>query len=262
MGALPGVRERLRDLWGDVEIFDHHGMTKVGPVSFEDPDRPWSLAIIEEAYFAEIVDETGQEVPEGGEGELVLTTLERTASPLLRYRTGDRVRKRHFERGGRLYLEGGILGRTDDMAVIRGVNVYPTAVEAVVRQFPEVAEFMVEQRSVDAMEELMVLVELKGHKPWRPHGGAGCDRAASLGRANLETTFSLRIPVQLAGQGEARSRHEFKAQRWRKRIPPIRADPAKARLFLPGCIIPSFLSVSSLPKLHRRHAPPVTPPSQ
>jgi phenylacetate-CoA ligase len=94
-------------------------------------------------------------------GELILSTLDRTACPLLRYRTGDWVKKKLHR--GRLILDGGILSRLDDMVVVRGVNIYPSAVEAVVRQFPEVIEFMVEQRKVDAMDEIELLVEVDGN---------------------------------------------------------------------------------------------------
>ena len=161
--------------------------------------------VIEEAYLAEVVNaETGKEVAEGECGELVLTTLDRTACPLLRYRTGDWVRKRIVQ--GRLFLEGGILCRVDDMVVVRGVNLYPAAVEEVVRGFPEVVEFQVEQREVEAMTELMLRVEL-----------AEGAEASVLGRleARLRDTFSLRIPVELAAANSL-PRHEFKSNRWRK----------------------------------------------
>ncbi len=204
-GSVPAVRERIGQLWG-ARVFDHHGMTEVGPVSYEAARHPGGLMIVEEAYFAEVIDpESGGEVAEGDCGELVLTTLDRAACPLLRYRTGDWVRKRIVD--GRLFLDGGVLCRVDDMVVVRGVNLYPSAVEAVVRAFPEVVEFLVEQHQVEAMEEPTVLVEL----------AADADDAAVLERlrARLRDTFSLRIPVRRAEPG-ALPRHEFKASRWRK----------------------------------------------
>ncbi len=203
-GCVPALRRRIESLWG-ARVFDHHGMTEVGPVSYEAADHPGGLMVIEEAYLAEVVNaETGEEVAEGECGELVLTTLDRCSCPLLRYRTGDWVRKRTLE--GRLFLEGGILCRVDDMVVVRGVNIYPAAVEEVVRGFPEVVEYQVEQREVEAMTELMLRVEL----------AAGAD-ASLAGRleARLRDTFSLRIPVRLA-ESESLPRHEFKANRWRK----------------------------------------------
>jgi phenylacetate-CoA ligase len=103
------------------------------------------LHINEEYYIAEVIDPvTLKPVPDGTPGELVLTTLLREACPLIRYRTGDQV---VMTRGvcacGRSYarLEGGILGRVDDMFTVRGNNVFPSAVEAILRRFADVAEF-------------------------------------------------------------------------------------------------------------------------
>jgi phenylacetate-CoA ligase len=202
-GSVPEVRSRLENLW-ESRVFDHHGMTEVGPVSYEAEDMPRQLIVLEDAYLAEVVDpQTGKEVEDGECGELVLSTLDRTACPLLRYRTGDWVKKKLHR--GRLILDGGILSRLDDMVVVRGVNIYPSAVEAVVRQFPEVIEFMVEQRKVDAMDEIELLVEVDGNvaKP-----------LLKKVESKLRDTFSLRIPVRLAEPGSL-PRHEFKAKRWR-----------------------------------------------
>ena len=211
-GSIPAVRERISTLWKGATIFDHHGMTEVGPVTYEHPDRPGSLCVIEEAYFAEIIDrETHAEVEPGQKGELVLTTLTRVASPLLRYRTGDFVEKAYFETAGgdfpRLCLQGGILGRIDEMVVIRGVNVYPTAVEKIIRGFPEVAEFQVVQTTRQSMAELEISLEADARaKP---------DLAERVAR-ELADAFTLRIPVTLVEQGTL-PRFEFKSARWIKR---------------------------------------------
>ncbi len=201
-GHVPGVRNRIEALWG-ARVFDHHGMTEVGPVTFESEDLPGYLQVIEEAYYAEIIDpQTLQPVAEGECGELILTTLARTACPLLRYRTGDWVRRRTIN--GRLCLEGGVLGRCDEMVVIRGVNVYPSAIESVVRQFAEVAEFQVIQRKVEAMDEIEVVAEITGDAP---------REVLRALETKLRDTFALRIPVRLA-EPNALPRHEFKAKRW------------------------------------------------
>lgn len=214
-GSVPALRQRLEKLW-DAQVFDHHGMTEVGPVSYETPDLPRCLAVIEEAYFAEVVDPaTGIEVPEGECGELILTTLDRTACPLLRYRTGDYVKKKMHR--GRLILEGGILSRIDDMVVLRGVNVYPSAIDAVVREFPEIIEYVVEQKKIDDMDEIEILIETEPNI------------AKSLLKkleARLRDTFTLRIPVRLVDSGTL-PRHEFKAKRWRV-IKPDEAPAAAA----------------------------------
>lgn len=210
-GSIPAVRDRISELWKGARVFDHHGMTETGPVTYEHVDKPLNLCVIEEAYFAEIIDrETHQEVEPGKKGELVLTTLTRTACPLLRYRTGDLVEKAFFQPEGSdesiLSLEGGVLGRVDDMAVIRGVNVYPTAVEKIIRGFPEVVEFQVIQTTRQSMAELEVSIE--------------ADENADQGLAErvskeLADAFTLRIPVRLVGEGSL-PRFEFKSKRWVK----------------------------------------------
>jgi phenylacetate-CoA ligase len=207
-GSLPEVRKRLSDLWKGARVFDHHGMTETGPVTYEHPDKPLALCVIEEAYFAEIIDrETQTEVAPGQKGELVLTTLTRTACPLLRYRTGDLVEKTYFTPAGSapiLSLDGGILGRVDEMVVIRGVNVYPTAVEKIIRGFPEVVEFQVVQTTRQSMAELEVMIEADGKA--RP------DLAERVQR-ELADAFTLRIPVKMVEAGEL-PRFEFKSRRW------------------------------------------------
>lgn len=204
-GSIPVVRDRLNELWGGVKIFDHHGLSEIGPVSYEDPAQPSSLCVMEDSYFAEVLDpNTGEPVQEGEEGELVLTTLDRTACPLIRYCTGDWVSPHHVN--DKLYLEGGVLGRVDDMAVIRGVNIYPSALENVIRRFPEIAEFQVEQRKVEAMDEIELIVEL---------APGSDDSVVHKLQERLRDTFTLRIPVRLAAQGSL-PRFDFKSRRWRR----------------------------------------------
>ncbi len=203
-GSIPEVRARIEKLW-DAEVFDHHGMTEIGPVSHELPGQPGYLCIMEEAYLAEVVNPgTLAEVADGECGELLLTTLDRTACPLLRYRTGDWVKKRIID--GRLCLEGGMLSRVDEMAVIRGVNVYPSAIESIVRQFPEAGEFVIEQKNIDGMEELELLVEIEGN--------IAKSLLAKI-EHRLRDTLHLRIPVKVVEPGSL-PKGEFKSRRWRR----------------------------------------------
>jgi len=210
-GSVPSVRARLESLWRGARIFDHHGMTEVGPVTYECPVRPRVLHVMEGAYIAEIVDpETGAHVQAGDTGELVLTTLGRLGSPLLRYRTGDLVRScpdTVCECGrSELALEGGILGRTDDMIAVRGVNIYPSAVEEIVRTHGGVAEYQVHVKTNSALVELALKIELS---PGSSDPGAV---AGSLEIA-LQAAFNLRIPVSVVPAGML-PRFEMKAQRW------------------------------------------------
>ncbi len=211
-GSIPETRSRIEELWEGARVFDHHGMTEVGPVSYEHPGREMFLRIAEGAFLAEVIDgETQEEVAEGATGELVLTTLTRVATPLLRYRTGDLVRKRYADAtdgsGGKvLALEGGILGRLDEIVVIRGVNIYPTAVDKVIRGIAEVAEFQVRQATRNSMAELAVRVETVPGT----NDGEGVARRVE---AALDKAFALRIPVTLAPEGSL-PRYGFKSKRW------------------------------------------------
>ena len=210
-GSVPEVRRDLEHRWRGAKLFDHHGMTEVGPVSYQCPEKPGTLMLIGSAYLAEIIDpQSGKPVDKGDLGELVLTTLKRVACPLIRYRTGDLVREDlevaeefgHYE----LALDGGILGRVDDMVVVRGVNVYPSAVDAIMRSVPGVAEYRVTLRESQGMTEMQVEVE--------PHA----DVLARAGLAThvqskLRVSLNLRVPVTLCGP-ESLPRFEMKARRW------------------------------------------------
>jgi phenylacetate-CoA ligase len=206
-GSIAATRARLAALWRGARIFDHYGLTEVGPVSYECPKQPGVLHIIESSYFAEEIDPiTGMPSMPGRTGELVLTTLDRQGSPLLRYRTGDIVKPRAAGvcACGRhdLALEGGIVGRATDMVVVRGVHIYPSAVEDIIRACEGVAEYQVTLDTQSPMLELTVTVE----------PSSDCrDDSALVGR--LESAFALRVPVQTAPAG-ALPRVEQEANRW------------------------------------------------
>jgi phenylacetate-CoA ligase len=190
-GSIPSTRAHIEKLWPGARVIDHHGMTETGPVSYGCPARPGVLHVMESSYIAEVID-----------GELILTNLGRIGSPLIRYRTGDLVHavRGHCECGSDdLALEGGILGRTDDMVVVRGVNIYPTAVEEVLRS-EGVTEYRVEVRTERALTQLLVQVEAES--------SAGPRLEAALTNA-----FSLRIPVSSVPAGTL-PRFEAKAKRW------------------------------------------------
>jgi phenylacetate-CoA ligase len=221
-GSQPATRARIREAWNGAEVFDHHGMTEVGPVTHEVPGRPGTLAVMARSYFAEVIQPaTGEPVPDGTTGELVLTTLRRTGSPLIRYRTGDLVRGSKFQvqsgysatempapwslEAGTLCLEGGILGRADDMVIVRGVNVYPGALDEIIRSLPEIAEYRVTHDTSAALAALSLEIE------------APSVTAKEL-EERLHLALSLRIPVT-AVEGGSLPRFELKAKRWRKLVP-------------------------------------------
>ena len=99
-GSIPEIRQKILSLWPSAQVFDHHGMTEVGLVTYQTPDDPDLLHVIESSYIAEVLDpDTQLPLPDGEPGELILTTLGRTGSPLLRYRTGDLVKPIKTSRG-------------------------------------------------------------------------------------------------------------------------------------------------------------------
>jgi phenylacetate-CoA ligase len=210
-GSIPATRAFIEGLWPGARVFDHHGMTEAGPVTFECPAQPGVLHVMENAYLAEVIDPVaGKGVQAGQSGELVLTTLGRTGSPLLRYRTGDLVKTSRDTvcvcGRSELALEGGILGRTDDMVIVRGVNIYPSAVEEIIRACGGVAEYQAEVSAVNALAEVKVQVE----------PNAGCADGEGLVRKLEEAfyaAFALRMPVTLAAPGTL-PRFELKARRW------------------------------------------------
>ncbi len=161
-GSIPSTRARIEEAWG-ARLFDHAGMTEVGAWGYECTENPSGMHIIETEFVAEVIDpQSTQPVGDGEVGELVLTNLGRTGSPLVRYRTGDLVR---LVRGkcacGSSFarVEGGVLGRVDGMIIVRGNNVFPSAVEGFVREFDEVAEFNIVVGDEGAMAELELVVE-------------------------------------------------------------------------------------------------------
>jgi phenylacetate-CoA ligase len=189
-GSLPKVRNRLSEAW-DAEVIDHHGMTEIGPVTVSDITNPGRLLVRHEAYFCEVINQDEQ-----GIGELVLTTLGRHGSPILRYRTGDLVQPDES-----FALKGGIIGRVDDMVVVRGVNLYPGAVEEVVRSVEGIREYEVLIEEVNSMVEVRLRAE-----------GSG----ASQLEGRLLEVFSLRIPVEEVPEGTL-ERFEMKSRRWKRR---------------------------------------------
>jgi phenylacetate-CoA ligase len=160
---IPATKARIEKAWG-VKCFDHAGASEVGAHSFECELQPGGNHIIESEFIVQVVDpETESEVPPGQMGELVITNLNRIGFPVIRYRTGDLV-KLNLEpcNCGRTFarFQGGILGRADDMVVVRGVNVFPSAIENLIRQFDPVDEYQVRVVPHREMYELEIRLEL------------------------------------------------------------------------------------------------------
>ena len=159
--GIPAVRARIEESWG-ARAYDHAGMTEMGAYGFECAAQA-GLHVNETEFIVEVIDPaTGRAADDG---ELVLSNLGRLGSPLLRYRTGDRVRVARTPcECGRTFLrlDGGILGRVDDMLIVRGVNVFPSALEGIVRRFAAVDEFLIEVYRRGQLDEVRLLLEVDG----------------------------------------------------------------------------------------------------
>ena len=188
-GSVGATKQRIETAWG-AKLIDHAGATEIGPWGFGSSDGS-GLHVIESEFIAEFLPK-----PEFGDGicELMLTGLGRVGCPVIRYRTGDLVRPVYPDRVSSVEeagsgdcqfvkLAGGILGRADDMVIIRGVNIFPTSIEAVLRGFQEVDEFRIILFRQGNLDQLRVEVE-----------GEHVDLAA-IGIA-LQLAVGLRIEVR------------------------------------------------------------------
>ncbi|MEP0848769.1 MAG: AMP-binding protein [Phycisphaerae bacterium] len=206
-GSVPAVRRRIEDAWG-AEVFDHAGMTEAGAWGFESAEARGALRVLETEFIAEVIDpKSGATVPDGTAGELVLTNLGRLGSPVIRYRTGDLVRLTRGEPVAGRWLaraEGGVCGRVDDALVIRGVNVFPSAIEGILRELDEVAEFQIQVRQVHALAELELRIE--------PRAGVDTSGLAERIARHVRDRLNVRPKVTLAVPGSL-PRFELKSQR-------------------------------------------------
>ena len=208
--SIPSVRALLESAWG-AKCFDHVGATEVGAWG-HGCSEPGNVHVIETEFIAEVIDRETLHplsVPKNGAqaGELVLTNLGRVGSPVIRYRTGDLV---EFVRGGcacgreTAFLRGGVLGRVDDMLIVRGINVYPSALENVVRAFGEIREFEVVLQTRRKMTEIVIRIET---------GSEAGERIAPQLVDRIHNQLNLRASVEVVGEGTL-PRHDMKARRY------------------------------------------------
>ena len=194
--SVPATRELIGRCFG-ASVYDHSGMTELGPTAFG-CSAGGGLHLVEPEFIFEV----------SSEGELIATNLGRWGSPLLRYRTGDRVELTTEPCAcGSPYakLAGGILGRVDDMFTVRGVNLYPSQVEEIVRRRPEIDEFLIEHRTVRNMDEAILLFE-------SPAPSTGLEERLA---ADLRQALGARIECRLVPVGTL-PRNELKSKRLRR----------------------------------------------
>jgi phenylacetate-CoA ligase len=212
-GSIPQTKALIEEQWG-AKAFDTAGMTEIGTIMvFECEHQPGGTHIIEDHVIEEVIDpDTLAPVAYGEAGERVVTSFGRGAIPLLRYRTGDQVCKVPAAicscgRGFDVY-QGGILGRVDDMKIIRGTNVYPRAIEAIVREYSDVDEFQTVITREGVRDEITLRVELKSDIPGDRWEGL----AETLHNRLALAHEGLNFRIELAGADEL-PRFELKAKR-------------------------------------------------
>jgi phenylacetate-CoA ligase len=224
-GSVPSIRQRIENAWG-ARVIDHWGMTEVGPLAAECAANPGGLHLLETECLAEIIDPVTEQSfdldaafavgPHATtapiRGELVITNFGRVGSPVIRYRTGDLVELDPAPCPcGRslLRLKGGILGRVDDMLTIRGNNVFPTAIEAILREFFEIVEYRFDVVSAGSMQELTIAIEPTGDVAQQP------DRCSDLLNrviAAIHDRLHFRPEITIVEPGTL-PRHEMKGLR-------------------------------------------------
>ncbi len=200
-GSIESVRDCIQTAWG-ARVIDHSGATEVGPWGFGWPDGH-GLHVIESSFIAELIDPVNLGPShQDGLKELVLTSIGRWGAPVLRYRTGDLVRARESTNPdcNFLWLEGGIIGRADDMVVVRGVNIFPSSIDAVLRRFPDVAEYRVTVVRKGQLDELILELE------------ASPETTQSVVQ-QLDIAIGLRIVAKTVPSGHL-PRCEGKGNRW------------------------------------------------
>ena len=212
-GSIPETKHLIEEQWG-AKAYDTAGMTEVSTIfMFEPEEQPGGCHIIEDHFIEEVIDPaTGAALPYGEAGERVCTSFGRSIIPLIRYRTADMVVKVPSTRAtsGRTWdlYEGGIIGRVDDMKLVRGTNVYPGGIEGVVRTFPAIEEFQIRITREGIRDEITLVAEPAATVPdaeW-----AAIERG--LGTALADAHEGLRFIIERAETGVL-PRFELKAKR-------------------------------------------------
>jgi phenylacetate-CoA ligase len=210
--SVPVTRERLKDAWGVDQICDLYGVGEAGFGAASCREWGGGVHVVEDLFHSYAIDpETGEPRPSGGEvGEHVITSFARCSQPFIKYRTHDLVRlDDHPDHGCGWtwkHLPGVVLGRTDFMVVIRGVNVYPTAVENLIGEVQGLGNhYELHLTRQDGMDRMLVKVEA---------ASAGLDLAVASSRLAgvLNDRLGVRIETDVLAP-ESLPRYELKTKR-------------------------------------------------
>jgi len=209
-GALvPSIRQKIDETMGATP-YDYSGLTEIGAYGFQCQHQEQALHVNEGEYILEIIDpKTDQPVPEGELGEMVLTNLGRPCAPTIRFRTKDLVRlKKGMCPCGRTFrmLDGGVLGRVDDMIIIRGLNIFPSKVGEVVQKHLVIGEeYQIVVYAKDGMGEIKILTELMEDRDAK--------EVSKILKEDLRQRFEIRMEVEVVPAGTL-VRSEYKSKRF------------------------------------------------
>ena len=205
---IPATKARIESVW-NTKCFDHAGASEIGAHSFECEIQPKGTHAIESEFIVEVLNpDTLEPVLAGEQGELIITNLGRVGFPVIRYRSGDLVRLNPEPcECGRTFVrfEGGVLGRSDDMVVVRGINIFPSAIENLVRQCEAVEEFRITISTEREMAHLEVDLEINKN--------ANEETARHIVDQAIQNELSLRPKITVVAS-ESLPRFEMKAKRF------------------------------------------------
>ncbi|MBW2066447.1 MAG: phenylacetate--CoA ligase family protein [Deltaproteobacteria bacterium] len=209
-GALiPGFRKKIKEQTGATP-YDYTGLTEIGAYGFQCRHQEYAVHVNESEFILEVIDpKTGEEREEGELGEMVLTNLGRACSPSIRFRTRDLVRiKKGTCPCGRTFkmLDGGVLGRSDDMITIKGLNLFPSQIGELIQKHLSVGEeFQIMAYDKDGMGEVKVLVELGE--------GRNVREVEKVLKEELRQAFEMRMEVETVPRGTL-ARSDYKSKRF------------------------------------------------
>jgi len=212
-GSIPTTKKRMEEAWG-AKVYDHIGATEIGAWSYECTEQPGGLHVNEGLFLVEIEDlETGEVITDPGkEGKMVITALDRIAKPCIRFDSKDVIRWADYEcdcsRTFRL-IEGGVVGRADDITKVKGVLLAPTAIEEVVRSISELGdEYEVIVSKKGDIDNILLKIEILPGK----EGEQESILFRLKDQLRVKTNLGYKIEVHPSG---SLPRYEVKAKRFK-----------------------------------------------
>jgi phenylacetate-CoA ligase len=211
--SVPGTKQRMEELWG-ADVYDHAGATETGAWGYSCTGDSIGMHANEARFLVEVLDGEGEPVEPGETGELVVTPLDRTAQPYVRFRLHDEVELAepgHCDCGRTSrFFPGGVLGRTDELTKVNGVLLAPTAIEDVIRRSGLVSD---EYRVVISAHESKDLDVVTVVAERAPEADADDETVVEALREALKATTNLTCRIELCDY-ETLERFQLKADRF------------------------------------------------